>query len=115
MNLSAARQPATGPYGPAAADMFSYIRKSTPENSVIMFFKPHALRLLTDRDAFMSTDCADLSNAGFVVLFSGIGVQDQVSPARITNCNPMVRLTREYGRGEFEMYAIERRFQEPSP
>jgi hypothetical protein len=107
MNLSVGRQPPAGPYEPAAADMFSFIRHATPQDSVVIFRKPRAMRLLTDRDAFLTTDCDDLPMADYVVIVKEGDTKFQISPSRIGSCNPNVELTRKYGRGGFEVFEID--------
>jgi len=45
-----------GPYRKESMKMFDYIRDNTPKDSVIIFFKPRAMTLYTERFSAMTTD-----------------------------------------------------------
>ncbi|HSG42775.1 MAG TPA: hypothetical protein VLA72_06435, partial [Anaerolineales bacterium] len=54
-----------GPFDPFSSDMFNYIRAETPPESVIVFFKPRALRLFTNRDSIMVLECENLLKGNY--------------------------------------------------
>ncbi len=66
-NLANNRQVA-GPFDPGSSAMFNFIRESTAADSTIIFFKPRAMRLITDRDSIQIDNCTNLIQGNFVVL-----------------------------------------------
>jgi len=107
-NLRAGRESPTGAYAVASLEMFSFIRKATPPGSILIFHKPNAMRLLTNRDTFVTTECRALPTADYVILVKS-GTPHQISPSRIGTCNPSVILTRVYGKDDFEVFQIDPR------
>ncbi len=57
-----------GPFDPYSQEMFEFIREETPTDSVVIFFRPRAMRLLGERDAFLSTECARLPLGDYLAL-----------------------------------------------
>ena len=95
-----------GAFSPGSRAMFEYIQEKTPADSVIIFFKPRAMRLLTDRDSLSTTHCQDLSNGDYVAVVKSIGGYDQISPAEVPHCNPGLTLTPFYEKDDFIVYQI---------
>lgn len=54
-----------GPFDPFSTDMFNYIKEETSPDSVVVFFKPRAMRLFTDRDSIMILECENLLKGDF--------------------------------------------------
>jgi 4-amino-4-deoxy-L-arabinose transferase-like glycosyltransferase len=100
-----------GPQQKSAGEAFAYISKNTPENAVIVFAKPRALALYTNRNGL-----ADPFSADPTVMFN------EITASRAThlmvhteltqeNMNRLVRimkdrLTRIWGNSEFTLYKI---------
>ena len=76
-----------GPFDPFSMEIYSYVRLKTPPNSVVVFFKPRAMRLMTDHDTIMSTECDRLPFGDYVVLSKKIGENQQIPPEDIGACN----------------------------
>ncbi|MBI5296866.1 MAG: glycosyltransferase family 39 protein [Chloroflexi bacterium] len=57
-----------GPFDPHSQAMFEFIRAETPPASVVIFFRPRAMRLLGERDSFLSTECARLPLGDYLAL-----------------------------------------------
>ncbi len=76
-----------GPFDPFSLQMYDYIREKTPSDSVIVFFKPRAMRLMTDRDTIMSTECSRMSLGDHIVLSRKVEENQQISPEEIASCN----------------------------
>jgi hypothetical protein len=68
-----------GPFDPVSAQMFEFVRTETPADSVVIFFKPRAMRLFTDRDAFMTDRCEDLGRGDYLVFHEKQGGNGQVA------------------------------------
>jgi len=84
-NMKGNRQ-INGPFDPVSSDVYNYIRTETPPDSVVVFWKPRAMRLFTDRDTFMSTECERLLLGDYVVI-SKKAENSQVPPDKIDQCN----------------------------
>lgn len=84
-NVRGGRQ-INGPFDPVSSDMYNYIRAETPPDSVVVFWKPRAMRLFTGRDTFMSTECDRLALGDFVVI-SKKAENSQIPPNKINQCN----------------------------
>jgi hypothetical protein len=103
-NLSADRA-INGPFDPVSAGMFAFVREKTPAESVVIFFKPRALRLFTDRDAFMTERCADLPKGDYLALSEKVGDNGQIAPEKIASCAG-VKLDEVFNNRRFTVYKI---------
>lgn len=79
-----------GPFDPYSIQVYDYIKEKTPSDSVIIFFKPRAMRLMTDHDTIMSTECSRMSLGDYIVLSRKIGENQQIAPEEIDSCNLML-------------------------
>ena len=105
----AANRAINGPFDPISAEMFTFIREQTPAQSVIIFFKPRAMRLFTDRNAFMTDRCQDLSKADYLALSQKVGDNGQIAPEAIGRCsNTGVKLAQVFTNKRFIVYKIDR-------
>jgi len=95
-----------GAFGPGSTEMFDFVGHHTPADSVVIFQKPRAMRLRTDRDSFMTFKCADLPKADYVVTVTDSGGYDQIPPDQVETCNPSVTLIPVYTRDVFIVYQI---------
>jgi hypothetical protein len=96
-----------GAFSAGSSAMFEYVRDKTPEDSVIIFFKPRAMRLRSDRDSFSTTNCEDLTKGDYVAIVKGNSGWDQIPPQDVGHCNPAVRLTPAYEKDDFLVYQID--------
>jgi len=74
-----------GPFDSSSTDMYDFIKAKTPADSVIVFYKPRAMHLFTDRDTLMSTECDRLKLGNYVVL-SYKAENSQIPPDEIGKC-----------------------------
>jgi hypothetical protein len=95
-----------GAFSPGSTAMFEYVRAKTPVDSVIIFFKPRAMRLRTDRDTFSTTKCQDLAKGDYVAIVKSNSGLDQIPPAQVHHCNPALTLTPFYEKDDFIIYRI---------
>lgn len=98
-----------GPFDYISYAMFRYIREKTPEDSIVIFFKPRAMNLLTERNSFMTKNCEDLLKAEYIVMHKFMGTYDQIKPEKISDCNPNVSLTQIFENEMFLTYSIDRK------
>jgi hypothetical protein len=85
-NLRANRE-INGPFDPLSLETFDFIRDETPPESVIIFFKPRAMRLMTDRYALALTECDRIPEGDYLVLSKKVGENLQIPPEQIDECN----------------------------
>ena len=85
-NLRAGRE-INGPFDPYSMEIYDFIKEQTPPKSVIVFFKPRALRLMTDHDALALTECTRLPEGDYLALSKKVGENLQIPPEHIGECN----------------------------
>ncbi len=56
-----------GPYDSYSKEVYKYIKEKTPADSIIIFFKPRAMRLMTDHDSILSTECDRILKGDYLV------------------------------------------------
>ena len=83
-----------GPFDPFSNEMFNYIKTETPPDSVIVFFKPRAMRLFTDHNSIMSLECDRLLLGDYVALHK-TWEYSQILPDDIQACNLPMKLVFE--------------------
>lgn len=75
-----------GPFDPFSMETYEFIKNEIPSDSIIVFFKPRAMRLMTDRDSLALTECERMSESDYLVLNKKVGENLQISPERIGEC-----------------------------
>jgi hypothetical protein len=95
-----------GPFEHASAELFEWIRSTTAPDSVVIFFKPRAMRLLTDRTALLIDDCSQLGRGNYVVIRKKSGANDQVPPDEVGRCNRSVDPRKAFENSDFIAYHI---------
>lgn len=103
-NLRENRQ-INGPFEALSTEMYDYVKANTPPDSVIVFFKPRALRLFTDRDSIMALECDHLLRGDYVVLHKN-WEYSQILPKDISNCN--LPLKNVYENRKYIVYELEK-------
>ncbi|MFT3890341.1 MAG: glycosyltransferase family 39 protein [Anaerolineales bacterium] len=83
-NLKTNRQPSSA-YDHYSMDMYEFIRENTATDSIIVFFKPRAMRLFTDRDSYMALTCNELTRGDYVVI-NKIAENSQVPEDKVDEC-----------------------------
>jgi hypothetical protein len=85
-------------------EVYQFIKEETPADSVIIFFKPRALRLMTDRDTIMSTECERMPLGNYIVLSRKVDENQQIPPEQINECN--LSLDEVFRNRRFVIYKI---------
>ena len=75
-----------GPFDVYSQEMFAFIREETPPDSVVIFFRPRAMRLLGERDSFLSTECARLPMGDYLALSKKADDSLQIPENQIQGC-----------------------------
>jgi len=83
-----------GPFDSFSKEMYEFIKTETPPESVIVFFKPRALRLFTKHDSIMVIECDHLTRGNYVALHK-TWEYSQILPDEIRSCNLPMKLVFE--------------------
>ena len=93
-----------GPFREISLDMFNYIEKRTPKDSIIVFYKPRVMRLMTDRDAILILDCAHLERGDYFAFSKEARDSGQLSQNETNECD--VSLQKVFANRKFIIYQI---------
>ena len=78
-NIKAGRQTEEGPFTSESKEMFRFISENTKEKEVMVFFKPRALMLLIDRQAFLTVKLNSAVEKGDYLIINKRAHEQQVS------------------------------------
>jgi dolichyl-phosphate-mannose-protein mannosyltransferase len=95
-----------GPYDPYSKEVYKYIKEKTPAESIIVFFKPRAMRLMTEHDSIVSTECDRMLKGDYLVLSKKVGKNQQIPPEEIDDCH--LPLTTVLDNNRFVVYEIQK-------
>ncbi len=95
-----------GPFDMYSIQMYNFIKNETPADSVIIFFKPRLLRLMTDHDAFESSKCPPMRLGDYIVLVKGPSQYRQFPNGQIGICH--LDLREVFENGQFFAYQIQK-------
>lgn len=84
-------------------DMYEFVRENTSPDSIIVFFKPRAMLMFTDRDSYMALTCGELTRGDYVVI-NKIAENSQVPEQEVDECGISIRAVFENKR--FLVYKI---------
>jgi hypothetical protein len=76
-----------GPFDPYSTEVYNYIKEKTPSDSVVIFFKPRVMVMMTDHPTIMSTECDRMLKGDYLVLSRKVGENQQITPEEIDACN----------------------------
>ncbi|MGB7876601.1 MAG: hypothetical protein WBL25_19640 [Anaerolineales bacterium] len=93
-----------GPFDPLSLETYDFIRNETPPESVIVFFKPRAMHLMTGRNALALTECDRISDGDYLALSKKVGENLQIPPDQIDECN--LPLEKVYENRRFIVYKL---------
>jgi 4-amino-4-deoxy-L-arabinose transferase-like glycosyltransferase len=83
-NLSRDRK-AMNAFESYSMDMYEFVRENTSPESIIVFFKPRAMRMFTDRDAYVGRNCSELTRGDYVVI-NKLAENSQVPEDQVDEC-----------------------------
>ncbi len=95
-----------GPFDPYSKEVYKYIREETPANSVVIFFKPRVMRLMTGHNTIMSTECDRMLKGDYLVLSRKVGRNLQIPPEEIDACD--LPLNQVLKNSRFIVYEIQK-------
>jgi hypothetical protein len=95
-----------GPFDPFSVEVYNYIREKTPPDSVVVFFKPRVIVMMTDHPTIMSTECDRILTGNYLVLSRKVGENQQITPEEIDACN--LPLSEVLKNNRFIVYQIQK-------
>jgi hypothetical protein len=96
----------SGPFDPYSREVYNYIKEQTPPESVVIFFKPRVMVLMTDHPTIMSTECERMLKGDYLVLSRKVGENQQITPEEIDSCNLLLEQVLKNNR--FIVYQIQK-------
>lgn len=95
-----------GPFDPYSREVYDYIKEETPPDSVVIFFKPRVMAIMTDHPTIMSTECDRMLKGDYLVLSRKVGENQQITPENIDACN--LPLNQVLKNNRFVVYQIQK-------
>jgi hypothetical protein len=95
-----------GPFDPFSREVYDYIKEKTPPDSVVIFFKPRVMVIMTDHPTIMSTECDRMYKGDYLVLSRKVGENQQITPEEIDTCN--LPLNQVLKNNRFVVYQIQK-------
>jgi hypothetical protein len=95
-----------GPFDPFSREVYDYVKEETPPDSVVIFFKPRVMAIMTDHPTIMSTECDRMLKGDYLVLSRKVGENQQITPEEIGSCN--LPLNQVLKNNRFIVYQIQK-------
>ena len=93
-----------GPFDPYSMEVYDYIKRKAPSDSVLIFYKARVMRLMTGYDSIMINECNGMLRGDYLILSKKVGRNNQVPPEEIDACN--LPLDKELENRRFVIYRI---------
>lgn len=95
-----------GPFDPYSQEVYNYIKQDTPPDSVVVFFKPRVMVIMTEHPTIMSTECDRVLKGDYLVLSRKVGENQQIPPEKIDACQ--LPLNQVLKNNRFIVYQIQK-------
>jgi len=76
-----------GPYSTASVEMFEALKKNTEDDSVIGFYKPRVMRMITDRDSYTVEECKKIPTVDYYVVNKQVDKHHQIPDESLDECS----------------------------
>ncbi len=76
-----------GPFDPYSTEVYNYINEKTAPDSIVIFYKPRVMVLMTGHNTIMSMECDRVLTGNYLVLSKKVEWNQQIPPAQINDCN----------------------------
>lgn len=98
----------SGPYDTYSREVYDFIKEKTASDSIVVFFKPRAMRLMTGHDALMSMECERILKGDILVLSRRVKLAEnhQIPPEEIASCT--LSLNEVFRNSRFIVYEIQK-------
>ncbi len=105
-NIQAHRAVSSGPFTETSQNLFSFVRENTAEDSVIVFFKPRAMRMLTNRRSVQLDNPSELSLGSHLCIYLRKEAYSQLPQSTVEQLVRDGKLTLMYSNSDFRLYQI---------
>ena len=104
-----------GPFASTSKELFSFVANHTEPDSVIIFFKPRVMKLMTDRQSIRMTRADLLFRGDYLCLYQGPGASFQVAPVIIAQLEAHGTAKIVFENKDFKVYRlINNEYPQPS-
>jgi hypothetical protein len=97
---------ADGPFAPTSKEMFSFIANHTPSDSIVVFFKPRVMRLMTGRQSIMADNTEHIFRGDYLCLYPIAGAYDQLSDDEVEDLLVQGVIRMVYANRDFKVYRV---------
>lgn len=105
-NLIDERMVSKGPYASTSQELFAFITRHTDPQSIIVFFKPRAMRLFTGRQSIMTGRVAELKRGDYLCIYLREDTSDQLTQRDVAGLEKEGRLQPVYQNRDFQVFRI---------
>lgn len=95
-----------GPFDPYSMEVYTFIKEKTPRDSIVVFFKPRVMVMMTGHSTIMSTECDRMLKGDYLVLSRKVGENQQIVPEKIDECN--LPLNQVLKNSRFVVYEVQK-------
>ena len=95
-----------GPFDPYSTEVYNYIKEETAPDSVVIFFKPRVMVMMTEHPTIMSMECDRMLKGDYLVLSRKVGENQQIPPEEIDACK--LALDQVLKNNRFVVYQIQK-------
>ncbi|MEW6085308.1 MAG: hypothetical protein AB1607_11995 [Chloroflexota bacterium] len=93
-----------GPFDPVSMEVYDWVERKTSPDSVLIFYKARAMRLMTNHPTIMINECDGMLKGDYLILSKKVGENNQVPPEEIDACN--LPLDKVFDNRRFIIYEI---------
>jgi len=105
-NIRDHRETSSGPFTPPSREMFDYIGKNTDASSVIVFFKPRAMRLLTGRPSLERNNLSEPLPGQYLCLYRYEDEGGQLSATDVAALQGAGKIKLVFENSDFQLFQI---------
>jgi hypothetical protein len=95
-----------GPFDPVSMEVYDWVERKTPPDSVLIFYKARAMRLMTNHPTIMINECDGMLKGDYLILSKKVGENNQVPPEEIDACN--LPIDKAFENRRFIIYEIQK-------
>jgi hypothetical protein len=104
-NVQSGRQ-INGPFDPVSMEVYDWVERKTSPDSVLIFYKARAMRLMTNHPTIMINECDGMLKGDYLILSKKVEENNQVPPEKIASCN--LPLNKVFDNRRFIIYEIQK-------
>jgi 4-amino-4-deoxy-L-arabinose transferase-like glycosyltransferase len=76
-----------GPFDPYSVQVYDYIKEKTSPDSVVVFFKPRVMIMMTGHNTIMSMECDRMLSGDYLAISKKVEENQQIPPDQIDECS----------------------------